>query len=256
MSRIVTLEDNLAESSALGSILTSVGSTRIGAATPRPTPTMPVTSRPVTRTPSMPVMPTIEETQPASPPQTVYALMPRNGGPCGCGSCTRCQQQSNWGGAPPTINVTVSPNITANGGTAYSEGVRQNGLAPLSESAVPVVQTVEKPVFIDRVKEVVNEVMKPVYIPVKEIVERVKQMPLFMPFQTKTPVDRPVPMPLKVVQPVDRPVPTPLKVITPVDRPVPVPVNPVAAQRPVRPPQPFQVVKNRRNDQTGVNYFS
>lgn len=253
MSRIVTLEDNLsAESSNLGSILTSVGATPIGKATvSRPTP--PPQARPVTRTPSMPVLPTLE-TQAPSQPQTVYALMPRNGGACGCGSCSRCQQQSNWGGAPPTINVTVSPNITANGGTAYSEGVRQNGV-PLSESA-PMVQTVEKPVFIDRVKEVVNEVIRPVYIPVKEIVERVKQLPLFMPFQTKTPVDRPVPMPLKVVQPVDRPVPTPLKVITPVDRPVPVPVNPQAAQRPVRPPQPFQVVKNRKDDQTGVNYFS
>lgn len=248
MSAIVTLEDNL------GSILSTVGNAPIGATT-RPRPTLPPPSTQPRQTPTMPTMPVMPVTSQEAP-QTVYALMPRTNGTCGCGSCSRCQQQSNWGGAPPTINVTVSPNITSNGGSAYSEGVRQVGV-PMGEAALnlqpqPIVQTVEKPVFIDRVREVVKEIA----VPVKQVVERIKQQPMFMPFQTRTPVDRPVPIPLKVPTPVDREVPLPVKYLQPVDRPVVVPVNPQTPQRGVRPPQPFQTVKNKRDDQTGINYFS
>lgn len=215
-------------------------------------------------TPTPPIVPQIIGTsaQMAIPSGTaphIVAMMPMRR--CNCGSCSRCHSQSQWGypQSQPTINVTVSPNITAQGGDSYAEGVRQHGMHSPVPTNIDVeqqpVHTVERPVFVDRVHEVVNQVTKPVYIPVREVVERIKQTPLFMPFQTKKPVDRAVPMPLKVPQPVDRTVPIPLKVPQPVDRTVIVPVNPAQTNRPVRPPQPFQTVTNKRDQTTDVNYF-
>ena len=211
----------------------------------------------------------------AAAPRRIYALQRSR---CGCGSCARCKSESQWGGtqgaAMPTINIDISPTITSNGGSVTHGSVTATSQPqPIVHTAqaqatpppyVPVAypvqaqpeRIVERPVFVDRVHEVVNRVTEPVYVPVREIVERVKQLPMFMPVKAIRNVDRTVPVPVKYNQPVDRPIPTPVKVVTPVDRPVVIPVNPQEKPRTVRPPQPYQVVTNKKTPETGVNYFS
>jgi len=243
--KIVTLEDRL--SSDNGGIL-SVMQRPIGAAVPAQTRRTQVVPLPQPPSPIGPlttsVMPSPSNTAP------IVALVPRRSGDCGCGGrCTRCSG-GGWDSSQlPAINVNVSPTITANGGSV--------GTA-LSSPATGVMppQVVEKPVFIDRVREVINEIAKPVYVPVREVVEKIKQMPLFMPFRTIKPVDRPIPMPLTVQKPVNRDVPVPVRYNQPVERIVPVPVNESRPVRAPRPTQPFQVLTNKKNTETGINYFS
>lgn len=141
----------------------------------------------------------------------------------------------------PTPNVTPIAGATGWGTPLPNTAAPAQPGAPTPTPTTNTERIIERPVFIDRIKEVVRKVFEPMFMPVDRTV-------------TKT-VGRIEPVPVR--HDVDRYVaePVPVRRDVPVDRTVPVAVRPTTAPTP-RPPQPYQVAKNKKDQVTDINYFA
>lgn len=131
-----------------------------------------------------------------------------------------------------------------------------------SEAPPPVERIIERPVFVDRILEVIKElppVVRTIVQPVERLVRQIVREPSYMPVRYDVPADRAVTQPVRYDVPADRDVIQPVRYDVPQDRMVIVPVSQkkrAAKVAAVRPPQPFQVVRNKEDQATAINWWT
>jgi hypothetical protein len=234
--------------------------------------------------PAVPQQPSV-----SMPPPQGYDVPEEMGAPtyrpCSCGRCGRCRRRRAQEATP--INIVISPNFTASpvitanpvntqslaGAEATPDSVptaangrgtvamNPTGVHPAVAPASVRERVIERPIFIEVVREVIKRVPEIILQPIEKIIEKFIDRPVLMPVRYDQTQYEAAPVPVRYDDTRYVAAPVPVRVDRPVYTAAPVPVRTESESEPAttptsKPPQPYTVVTNRRDEATDINWFT